>query len=71
MFSGTEICLKDYLFLKKGRTKIAIFGFYTKSEARLEREINILVEFSKTKNLLILVGIERERFNFLYNILFI
>jgi uncharacterized protein len=55
-----ELFEKISSFLKKeGATKIAVFGSYARGEEMPGSDIDILVEFSKTKNLLTLVRIER------------
>jgi len=43
-----------------GAIKVAIFGSYARGEQTRESDIDIIVEFSKTKSLLKLVRIERE-----------
>nr|WP_231593604.1 nucleotidyltransferase family protein [Methanosarcina siciliae] len=49
------------MFLQKeGATKVAVFGSYAREEEKPESDIDILVEFSETKDLLTLVRIERE-----------
>ena len=56
-----ELFEKIYSFLEKeGATKIAVFGSYARGEEMPGSDIDILVEFSKTKSLLTLVRIERE-----------
>jgi predicted nucleotidyltransferase len=56
-----ELFEKISSFLEKeGATKIAIFGSYARGEEIPGSDIDILVEFSKTKSLLTLVRIERE-----------
>jgi predicted nucleotidyltransferase len=53
-------------FLKKeGATKVAIFGSYARGEERPGSDIDVLVEFPKTKGLLTMVRIERELSEFL------
>ncbi|AKB35296.1 nucleotidyltransferase [Methanosarcina siciliae C2J] len=56
-----ELFEKISLFLQKeGATKVAVFGSYAREEEKPESDIDILVEFSETKDLLTLVRIERE-----------
>ena len=56
-----ELFEKMSSFLEKeGATKIAVFGSYARGEEMPGSDIDILVEFSKTKSLLTLVRIERE-----------
>lgn len=40
--------------------RIGIFGSWARGEARPDSDIDVLVDFHKTKSLLTLVGIERE-----------
>jgi len=61
LFRQKELFEKISSFLEKeGATKIAVFGSYARGDEKPENDIDILVEFSKTKSLLTLVRIERE-----------
>jgi uncharacterized protein len=52
---------KVIILLKKhDAKKIAIFGSYAKQKEKPESDIDIIVEFSKRKSLLDIVGIEQE-----------
>ena len=48
------------ILLKHGVKKIAIFGSYARGEAKRGSDIDIIVEFSKRKSILDIVGIEQE-----------
>lgn len=48
------------LLTKEDARKISIFGSYARGEEKKRSDIDILVEFSKTKSLLDIVRIERE-----------
>ena len=43
-----------------GARRISIFGSYARGEANPESDIDIIVEFSESKSLLDIVGIEQE-----------
>ena len=44
----------------RGARKIAIFGSYVKGEEKPESDIGIIVEFSESRSLLDILGIEQE-----------
>ena len=46
------------ILLPHGATKIAIFGSHARREAGPESDLDVLAEFSETKSLLEMVGIE-------------
>ena len=48
------------MLLPYGAKKIAIFGSYARGEANPGSDLDVLVEFSETKSLLEMVGIEME-----------
>jgi predicted nucleotidyltransferase len=63
---NSELFEKISSFLKKeGAKKVAIFGSYARGEERPGSNIDVLIEFSETKGLLIMVRIERELSEFL------
>jgi len=45
---------------KEGAKKIALFGSYSRGEEKKSSDVDIIVEFSKTKSLFEFVGIEQE-----------
>ena len=45
---------------KHDAARIGIFGSWARGEARPDSDIDVLVDFRKTKSLLALVGMERE-----------
>ena len=65
MISGTKNCLKNHLFLEKRNNKYGNFWLLCKIKREAESNINIIVEFFKIENLLTIVRIGRELFNFL------
>lgn len=48
------------ILLNYGARKISIFGSYARNEAGPESDLDIIVEFSETKSLLDIIGIEQE-----------
>ena len=51
---------------KEGANKIGVFGSYAKGNASSKSDVDILVDFTKSKSLLDIVRIERELFEKLY-----
>ncbi len=45
---------------KHGASTVKIFGSYARGEENADSDLDILVEFSERKSLLVLVGIEQE-----------
>jgi predicted nucleotidyltransferase len=48
------------ILTRHGAKRISIFGSYARGEARPGSDIDIMVEFSGTKSLLDIIGIEQE-----------
>ena len=48
------------LLAKHGARKVSIFGSYARGEAKKSSDIDIIVEFSESKSLLDIIGIEQE-----------
>ena len=48
------------ILARYGAKRIQVFGSYARGEANPESDIDIIVEFSKRKSLLDIVGIEQE-----------
>ena len=48
------------ILLEYDAKRIAVFGSYARGESKPESDIDIIVEFSKRKSLIDIVGIEQE-----------
>jgi len=67
MFPGTKSCSKNFFhsLKKKEQQKSQFLALMREEKKKMERYIDIFVEFSQTKSLLTVVRIERDLSNFL------